>query len=106
MWELEVTKLLMLDECLLFLGKLGGNAHLVVPKFRNSEGRNRSKNDGFNLNQKGPQDGYISWDYEASLYFPMPLTNQKLDINITKLLPRLCYLMINSPLDNMKVTAS
>lgn len=96
----------MLDECLLFLGKLGGNAHLVVPKFRNSESKHRVRNDGFNINQKNVQNGYISWDYEASLYFPLPMTNLKLDLNITKLLPRLCHLMINSPLENIKITAS
>jgi hypothetical protein len=48
---------------LLFLGKLGGDAHDVVPKFRNEEDKPRFKNDGLNINERSSQNSYISWDY-------------------------------------------
>ena len=104
--ETEMTNVMMTDECLVFLGKLGGNAHYVVPRFRTEESKAKFKNDGFNLGHKVVENTYISWDYEANLTFPLPLANIKLDLNVTKLLPRLCHLMINSPSENIKITSS
>lgn len=105
LWELDITKVKMVDECLQFLGKLGGDAHYIVPNHESIENKAKFKNDILNLSES-TQNSYIAWDYDAPLYFSIPLPNYTFDINIPKLLPRLCYLMVNSQSYNLKVTAS
>ena len=48
------------------------------------------------------EDAYISWDYDCTLTYPLPLINRKVDLKLTKLLPRVMQLMLNSPDDSIK----
>lgn len=57
-----------------FLGSVGGIAHLMV---------------------EGSTKDYISWDYYCKLDLSVSLSGHNININLTKLLSRTCWLMLH-----------
>lgn len=54
---------------------------------------------------KKKEKSFIAWDYECSVIFPLPLAAKKVDLNLTKLLPRILEIAQNHQEDKMKVFA-
>lgn len=74
MYERSITRKQIANEVMKFLGSIGGAAHSVV--------ENSTKD-------------YISWDYYCKLDLPVILGRETLDISLTKLLSRTCWLMLH-----------
>lgn len=58
-----------------------------------------------NLQMSKASNKIISWDYEAKVIFNLPLLAKKVDLNLTKLLPRIVELTAN-PDQKIQVYAS
>ena len=86
--EASYTQKLLVSKVKLFLGSIGGLAHMIVD----------AKHD---MNEQE----LVSWDYEAPLTFPLPLANKKVDIRIGHILPRLLTLCQEGSKEKVKVTA-
>lgn len=67
-----------------FLGSIGGLAHQMV---------------------KNSTQDYISWDYYCKLDISIVLGKDTIDVNVTKLLARTCWLMLHGT-ENQKTVSS
>jgi len=113
--ELEQRRGVLVSGVLQLLGQLGGDAHLIVNTTSSSAAaggggafpKDASSNPaGLDHLQLSTQDNtIISWDYEAQVIFALPLLAKKIDLNMTKLLPRIVQLATSHPDDKVKVYA-
>lgn len=90
------------------LGQLGGQSHLIVLNDKGMTFDNIDKQvlgEFENLQMSKASNKIISWDYEAKVIFNLPLLAKKVDLNLTKLLPRIVELTAN-PDQKIQVYAS
>ncbi|KAL4502183.1 hypothetical protein ABPG72_000418 [Tetrahymena utriculariae] len=104
--ELGQRKKDLIERVTNLLGDIGGESHLIVLSEKGFQGNVErqllSEFENLQISKKGVS--LISWDYEAKVLFPLPLLAKKIDINLTKLLPRMVELTLN-PDDKIKVYA-
>jgi len=85
--EAKLTKEDLTTKVIQFLGEIGGHSHLLV------ESKFAMKNSDADLaktieESDSKANEQIVWDYQASVQFPLPLFNRKIDVNLSRVLPR------------------
>lgn len=96
--ETELTKSKLCDEVLKFLGKIGGLNHMIISSdFRNNKMESELGKDlAMEAKKENKYGRMIAWDQENVLTFPLPLSSKKIDISLSKILPRVLSLVTTS----------
>lgn len=105
--ETNITKTTVCDAVLNFLGRIGGLNHMIISSdFRNTSVEAELGREFVNGGkQDSKYEKLIAWDHENQLTFPLPLFSKKIDVNVSKILPRVISLVTSSTDRKTKLTA-
>ncbi|KRW98379.1 Armadillo-type fold [Pseudocohnilembus persalinus] len=88
--ELQLNKRTLVQEAYKFLGSIGGSTHMLIEDEYKGSIPHLNTYVAKELNDLDSQKmDLIAWDYETKVELEIPLQQQKIKINLTKLLPRL-----------------
>ena len=108
MREVTITRSQISNKVVEFLGRRGGNSHLIIPSEFRDVAMDKNLAKEF-LENKALVDlkklNLISWDHENVFTFPLPLFSKKVDIDLIKVIPKVVEIASTSTDRKLKVTA-
>ena len=108
--EASIVKAQVTQQVLEFLGKIGGLNHMIISSdFVDSNiDRNLVKefydNDDNDLGDSRKLN-LISWDHDNKLIFSLPMFQKRIDLDLTKILPRIVELASTSTTRKIKIVS-